>query len=169
MPTLHALLEEAHSYMDPDETPEAAILGAYVSDRLGRRPRRRGVMIATDRRVVFYARKLGGYELEVFPYPTITAVEGGRGALGAHVTIYAGGLRARMKRVRKGAINRFTDTVRAMIGRPEPGRPEPAPPAPPQGAADFAEQIEKLGALRDRGLLSEGEFEAKKAEILARI
>ncbi|MFJ7439683.1 SHOCT domain-containing protein [Methylorubrum thiocyanatum] len=29
--------------------------------------------------------------------------------------------------------------------------------------------IEKLGGLRDRGLLTEFEFEAKKAEIMARI
>ena len=46
-----------------------------------------------------------------------------------------------------------------------------APPDPPTSAASkhpFA-QIERLGELRDKGLLSDEEFEAKKAEVLERM
>lgn len=55
-----------------------------------------------------------------------------------------------------------------------PIAPTPTPPGAPglSGGSDTArimEQIKQLGALRDAGILSEAEFEAKKAELLARI
>ena len=45
--------------------------------------------------------------------------------------------------------------------------PNPAPAAP--SAADSTEAIRHLAELRDQGILTPAEFEAKKAEILARI
>ncbi len=40
-------------------------------------------------------------------------------------------------------------------------------PEQPEASGDFIDQLERLAALRDRGVLSDAEFEAKKAEILA--
>ena len=45
----------------------------------------------------------------------------------------------------------------------------PVPAAPAASAADSADAIKRLGDLRDQGLLTPEEFEAKKAEILARM
>jgi hypothetical protein len=43
-------------------------------------------------------------------------------------------------------------------------------PQQPQAApTDVAEQIKKLGELRDQGLLTEQEFNSKKQELLARM
>jgi hypothetical protein len=44
-----------------------------------------------------------------------------------------------------------------------------ADPASPVTAPDPFEQLSKLAALRDRGILTEDEFQAKKAEILNRM
>jgi hypothetical protein len=44
----------------------------------------------------------------------------------------------------------------------------PAAPAPPDGP-DVMEQIRKLGELKEAGLLSEEEFQAKKADLLDRL
>lgn len=41
---------------------------------------------------------------------------------------------------------------------------QPTPPAAPQ--ADYIEQLERLAALRDQGIITQDEFEAKKKEIL---
>ncbi len=162
MATFRSLIEAAQSHMEDGESPEAAILGVYVTHRVGRKASRRGVMIATDRRVVFYSKKVTGYEFEAFPYPTISSLKGGRGLLGATVTLHASGNRAYMKRIRNGAIKRFTDTVCSRIGRSDAD-------AAGVTVRPFDEQIEKLGALRDRGLLTQEEFDAKKTEILARL
>ena len=58
------------------------------------------------------------------------------------------------------------------VYQPEPSfQPEPAPaPVQQDGDSDqiFA-ALEKLGSLRDMGILSEDEFAAKKAELLSRL
>jgi len=52
------------------------------------------------------------------------------------------------------------------------GQPQatPAPPqaasAPPQAAPSYIEELEKLAALRDQGIISEEDFAAKKAQLL---
>ncbi|GAA1968875.1 hypothetical protein GCM10009798_31870 [Nocardioides panacihumi] len=47
--------------------------------------------------------------------------------------------------------------------------PPPPPPAPAAGVDtdDLIAQLEKLGRLRDSGVLSEAEFEVQKARLLA--
>jgi hypothetical protein len=51
---------------------------------------------------------------------------------------------------------------------PDTGQPlEATAPAAPTGEDRIA-RLEKLGELRDAGLLTEAEFEAQKAKILAR-
>src|SRR3954447_20570616 len=49
-----------------------------------------------------------------------------------------------------------------------PPPPPPAPaPAPAAGGGDLIAQLQKLGELRDAGILTEKEFWAKKAKLLA--
>ncbi len=47
--------------------------------------------------------------------------------------------------------------------------PQYAPPQPaaPAGGPDMLEQLRQLGALRDQGILTDAEFDAQKAKILA--
>ncbi len=53
----------------------------------------------------------------------------------------------------------------------EPKPPEPAPPAPqPSGSMDdILSKIERLADLRQKGILTDEEFAAKKSELLARL
>lgn len=46
-----------------------------------------------------------------------------------------------------------------------PAAPPPAPAAAPSGD-DLVAQLEKLGELRDKGILTDAEFEAQKAKVL---
>ena len=49
------------------------------------------------------------------------------------------------------------------------GQPQAAPAAPqasPEAAPSYIEELEKLAALRDQGIISEDEFAAKKAQLL---
>ena len=48
-------------------------------------------------------------------------------------------------------------------------KPASAPPAATAPLADVPDQIRKLGELRDAGLLTPQEFDAKKAELLGRM
>jgi len=50
-----------------------------------------------------------------------------------------------------------------------PPPPAPAPPPPAASTSDdLIEQLQKLGSLRDQGILTDAEFEAQKAKLLAR-
>lgn len=48
----------------------------------------------------------------------------------------------------------------------EQGAAAPAPPAQAGESAGYLEEIEKLAALRDQGILTDAEFDAKKRKIL---
>jgi hypothetical protein len=51
---------------------------------------------------------------------------------------------------------------------PPPPAPAPAPaPAPDADTDDLIAQLEKLGSLRDQGILTDAEFDAQKAKLLA--
>ena len=50
---------------------------------------------------------------------------------------------------------------------PPPAYAPPPPPPPADDAPDMLDQLQKLGELRDAGVLTEAEFAAQKAKILA--
>ena len=53
---------------------------------------------------------------------------------------------------------------------PAPKKPQVKPPSKTSGPSpDALEQLRKLGELRDSGVLTQSEFEAKKAELLKRV
>lgn len=62
--------------------------------------------------------------------------------------------------------NRKFDRVAQGLGHAGVGAP--VPPAAP-AAPDITEQIERLAELRDRGVLTEAEFQAKKTDLLNRL
>ncbi len=59
--------------------------------------------------------------------------------------------------------------IEAADAEPDASAGAAAPPPPPSAAAppaDYITQLERLGALRDQGILTDEEFEAKKKQIL---
>lgn len=74
-------------------------------------------------------------------------------------------IRAKMQA--SGAVSGGAPLVRpaAPIFNP----PAPSAPTPASNTADVAEQIRHLAELRDQGLLTQTEFDAKKTELLKRI
>src|SRR5262249_22824574 len=71
----------------------------------------------------------------------------------------------RFDRVSQGINDHFS-------GQPAAGPQPPTPPQQPQpqpAAANIPEQIEQLSRLRDQGMISPEEFEAKKTELLRRM
>ena len=62
------------------------------------------------------------------------------------------------------AFARLKDAVQARMHEIQAARS--APPAAPAASVDPLAQIQQLGALRDQGLITDEEFEAKKAQLL---
>jgi hypothetical protein len=72
---------------------------------------------------------------------------------------------ARMERRRSYVADRMG--ARQDFGRGEPP-PEQAPaaPAPAPAGTDYTAELEKLAKLRDEGVISADDFEAKKKQLL---
>jgi len=77
---------------------------------------------------------------------------------------------------RRMAAEGAVETAASVAGSPVAAAPVPAPAPTPAAAPvvsaptpDAAAAIRQLGELRDQGLISDEEFEAKKRELLARI
>lgn len=67
----------------------------------------------------------------------------------------------------RGGARRRT---RRRMNRRDAGAPEPAAAAPAQdSSSDPMEELKKLGELHKAGVLTDEEFSAKKAEILAKM
>ena len=86
----------------------------------------------------------------------------------ARAAVVSGTATAVSNRVSRRQANRWATEEQASPAYMAAASPAPqAPPAPPAApAADPVAQLEKLGALRDNGVLTEAEFEAQKAKIL---
>jgi len=97
----------------------------------------------------------------------------------ARTAVVAGTATAVSNRVSRRQANRWSQQGADPYGQPDPGyAPEPqapppppaAPPPPPPAAApapDVITQLKGLAELRDQGVLTEEEFAAQKAKILA--
>jgi hypothetical protein len=158
MAKIDQLTEQAREHLDPGEQTEAIVFGAYEAKIMGSDSVRNGVMLATDRRVVFYAKKMGGYDLESFPYASIASFEAGKNMMGRYFKFIASGNSVHLKWIKQGDIDRFAELVRERAGA--------RPAAAPTGGG-LADELQKLAMLRDQGILTAAEFEQQKAKLLA--
>lgn len=78
-----------------------------------------------------------------------------------------------VKKVGKADADRVREFINERLGRPVVSqvieRPEAVPVGSPGGAPDIPDQIRKLAELKDAGILTEEEFEAKKQALLKRM
>jgi hypothetical protein len=120
----------------------------------------------TDRRVVLFTKKMGGYDMQDFAYGLLSSVDHKRGMMYGDLDLAAAGDRTHVKQVPKDDVERIAQVIREKMatahqhGSPTASAPEQ--PAPP----DTATEIRNLAALRDEGHITADEFEAKKKQIL---
>jgi hypothetical protein len=112
----------------------------------------------------------GPEDVEVIPTKSISSVQVRRGAWYHDVTIYASGNTIILS-VDAAEAEKLRGLVMDMVlgkGGPAPAPPTPAVPPTPSGDEILA-QIRKLGELRDAGILTQEEFDTKKADLLKRL
>lgn len=159
MAKLERLLTRADNHLDDGEDVDVAVLGTYETERLGTDSVRTGILIATPRRVVFFANKMTGYELESFPYENISSFEQGKNIMGENITFFASGNKVHLKWIKEGDVGRLVEMVRSRMGK----APTEATAASSASASD---RIRELKQLLDDGLLTQEEFESKRQELI---
>jgi hypothetical protein len=90
--------------------------------------------------------------------------------MAARTAVVAGTATAVSNRVSRRQYNRWADQADAEAAQQEQAPQQQAPPpAAPAGPTtdDKLEQLKQLGELKTAGVLTDAEFEAQKAKILA--
>jgi Bacterial PH domain/Short C-terminal domain len=168
MANVDKLLGQAKEHLDPAEEVLAVIKGTYETKKMGNDWNRAGILVATDHRLVFYAKKMGGYDLEVFPYSHLSSFESGEGVTGHHIKFYASGNEVTLKWIdRNSDVPAFVAVVKQHMRSDHRSVTATEPAA--DGSPDVPEQIRKLAELHNDGVLTDEEFASKKAELLARM
>lgn len=98
-----------------------------------------------------------------FPLNKVSSVQWSSGLQTGKLIIFASGNKADIQNVQKKDGKDIADLVRARIGTHQTAE---APGATPMAFGSIADELKKLGELRDTGVLSEEEFAAQKARLL---
>jgi len=153
-------IDKATHVLQGDEQVLDVTTGLIQVTRMGSVTQRSGQVLVTDRRVILYTKKLGGYEMNDFVYGLLTGLDYKKGMMLGNMTFLAAGDRTHIQNIPKDDVERVAKAIRErMAGAHVRGNGS----ALPTSAAD---EIRKLATLRDEGLLTEAEFTAKNAQIL---
>jgi hypothetical protein len=133
-----------------DEEIENAVQGYYNNSQ--------ALLVATNKRILFVDKGIFSLKVEDFSYDKITTVQYETGLIFGKITIYASGNKSIIDNVGKSQAKNFSDWLRNKI---TPSSKKEATPD-----SNLSSQIEQLASLRDKGILTEEEFAAKKKQIL---
>ena len=148
-------INELPNILWEDEIVERLITGIYDEGL--------GVLAATNRRLIFIDKGLfGKLKIEDFTYDKISTIESSTGIVSGELTVYASGNRETIKGVYKDTCQDFAAHLRNKLNRPS--EQSTAPSAVAVGVAD---ELVKLAALRDSGVLTQEEFDQQKKRLLS--
>jgi len=131
---------------------------------------KQGLVVLTDRRVMFMDEGAFRSRLEDFPYSKVSSIQSEKGMMHGKLTVFASGNKAEIRNVvpKERAVE-IGDYVRHRIAEGHAAEVTSAPAAVNSTAHDPYEALRKLGELRDAGVLTTEEFEAKKTDLLDRL
>jgi hypothetical protein len=138
--------------------------GAADVMRLGQPTERRGTLFITDRRVGLFTKKLGGHDMLDFSYGLLTSIEYKKGFSYGEITLLAAGDQTRFHMIPKDLVENLAKIIRErMVASTQPSQA-----ATQSGSgASVADELLKLASLRDSGILTQDEFDAQKAKLIA--
>jgi hypothetical protein len=127
-----------------------------------------GILISTNRRLVFIDKGLlYGLKVEDFPLDKISSIQYETGLLMGKLKIHTSGNIAVIDNVEKGSVRKFAEFVRDKIENKT--SENNSNQVTENKEPDIMDKLEKLGKLRDNGILTEEEFNEQKAKLLSQM
>ncbi|CAG9621131.1 PH domain-containing protein [Sutcliffiella rhizosphaerae] len=159
---IEKLVEAAKEHLDHKESIMYCVMGVYEDKRGWVR---KGILIATELRVLFYgSRSLGRFDIESFPYEHINSMEMGKSSLGNYIILYTANNKVQIKWINEsnsGETEKLVSYVRQNTTNA----------AHPNSNSAFqhnstADELKKFAELRDQNIISEEEYERMKDKLL---
>jgi hypothetical protein len=124
---------------------------------------KQGLVVLTTTRLFFLEKSLGSETLEEFPLSAISSLGMQKKMTGETLQIFASGHTSEIKQMDHGQADAIARAFRSAKSAPAPA----ASTTP--AAQDPVAQLERLAGLRDKGVLSEEEFQSAKKDLLGRL
>lgn len=122
-----------------------------------------GILVSTNRRLVFIDKGLVyGLKVEDFPLDKITSIQYETGILMGKIKIHTSGNIAEIENIEKASTRSFSEFVRNKLSQPTKSETNNSQP-------DILTQIEKLGKLKESGIITEDEFIEQKKKLLEKL
>ncbi|GJF01456.1 hypothetical protein PSD17_04200 [Pseudonocardia sp. D17] len=137
------------------------VLEATTCTRAQVRVRDKGILIVTDKRLLFVGISAFSKASEEIPFAAISGAMDRIGFINSITITGSGGITTSFTGIPRERVKEVSDAIRSHL--------IPSPPVAPPGAgtgASVADELEKLAQLRDAGVLSPSEFEQQKQRIL---
>lgn len=151
-------LEAVKNHLKNGESIKFSVFGTYETKLMGNDFIRSGIFGATETRIIFFGKKMIGFDLESFPFENISSIKQSKKIMGHLITFYASRNKVSMKWIKKGEVQNFINYVESKIGK---GKVENI-----TSNSDIPSQIQKLSELNKQGILTDDEFNLKKSELL---
>lgn len=162
-------IERTESLVAPDEkvkyiTPTNAIIHNLISRKKDKLP---GIIVVTDKRIIFHYKALASHSTEVTSLGDVISIScNGNGMSGGHVIVTTQTKEMDfLVKYKKDNIQRAQSVLQQAVDHYKNNSQQPDS----AGNDDALEKIRKLSDLRAANILSEEEFQAKKAELLSRL
>lgn len=145
-------LEELSAILRDDEVIKKALRGSFL-DRVG-------LLLATDKRAIFvYKDFLGSLKMEDFAYENIAKIQSNSELFMGEILIYPSENRAKICDIQKEQLEDFVNFVKSNIQDENPQTQNTK-------EDDWISKLERLNALKEKGVLSEYEFLLEKNKIM---
>ncbi len=123
------------------------------------------LITCTDRRIIFLDKGMVyGLEQVETPLDKINSITQKTGLLYGEIAIWDGASQMKIENAQKGSVKPFVEAVNKAIH--EQKQVNNQPHVVQQAQVDPAAQIEKFAELKEKGIITEEEFTAKKKELL---
>lgn len=148
-------LKHIPTILSADEEVEDMVQGTYKE--------KQGLLIATNKRLVFMHKGLLSSSIQDFGYSKITSVEYSAGILASSIKVFASGNLEEIKQILpKKRAQEFGENVRGRIGSDS----KPSVTVIHQNSTSVGAELEKLASLLEKGILTPEEFQAQKQKLL---
>ena len=152
------LLSLVKEHLHKAEKIYHSVYGVFDGEFLGESLTREGILIANNKRLLLYGKRTFGHDLEALHFKHISSIEKSENFMGGIVTAHASGNNIKLKWIQQGDVNKLVNYVDSKINNTKPSNKETS--------EDIPTQIQKLADLKEKGILTENEFEKKKRELL---
>lgn len=148
-------IKELPNILNTDEVIDNLVVGSFDDKKIG-------LLISTNRRLLFVDKGiLYGLKVEDFPLKSITSIQYSTGILMGEIKIHCSGNTATITNVEKKSTRHFAEYVRNRLSQTTNDTPviHTTP-------TDIYDQLEKLGKLKENGIITEEEFQQQKSKLL---